>query len=198
MQVLRSSASVLGKRGLGNHRLCHESADAGFNRFIFDAFKCLEQRFQNDLSTVARHGHADLLANRFLAAAEDEVIREGLQASPFSIRKRAGFLPVIDVRAAPARAGDRVGGLGGIKTTIDLREACSLDVEAEFGRQETGFFGLPYVHAFGNEVESSLDGFALSGPFLICGSGRNIGQRLRAGLGNAGGFGNLEFKTEVS
>lgn len=138
-----------------------EGSDAGFNAFVILSFESLEQSFEDELCTVARNGHADLLAHALLRAAEHEVVREGLKTSAFTIRQCTVFGPVIDVRAAATRAGDGVCRLLGVKSTVNLGKTCAFHVEAKLGWEQASFFSLPDVHAFGNEGKALRDGLAL-------------------------------------
>ena len=57
---------------------------------------------------------------------------------------------MVDVCATTPRAGNCVGGLLRIKSTIDLRKTGPLHVELELVRKQSGVFGLPNVPSFGN------------------------------------------------
>ena len=85
-------------------------------------------------------GHADLTAYFFLGPLENEIVGESLQASPFAVGQGTVFRVMIDMRAAAARAGYRVGRFIWVQTAVDLADACSLDIQLQ------GWRTVSYTH----------------------------------------------------
>lgn len=154
--------------------LRREDPNGRFDALVGFALKGFQERLKNEQSSVARYGHADLLAYRFLRSAEAEVVGESLQTRAFAIRKRTILRSMVDVRATAARARDGVGWFLQVKTAVDLREAHALDVKFQILGEKPSLFRLPNIPTFGDKGEMFNHLSRLSRRLLICGVDRDV------------------------
>src|SRR5699024_516271 len=80
-------------------------------------------------------GHADLLADAFLASFKDEIIRGSLQSGTFPVRQSSGLGPMVNMRAAAAASGHSIRRLFRIEPLINLADFCSHDIQLQMLRK---------------------------------------------------------------
>lgn len=123
---------------------------------IRDATEGFEDGYENLACSFAGDSHADLLAYLLLGALKDECIWEGLKAGAFAVCEGTGFLVMINVGSSPARACDGIGWFRGVKTTVELADSGSTDIEKEIG---SGLerLGVEDVLPFPDELQTFSD-----------------------------------------
>lgn len=161
-----------------------------------DAGQGAQQGLENDLRAAAGDGHANLLADRLFAAGEDESVGERLQTRPLPVGEGPGLAPMVYVRPASARAGDRIGRPLGVEALVYLAYLGALDFQPQVGRQvgRERILPRPYVH------QALDDGGRLPRGLVVGGVGRD-GRRLDglpASHGSVGpGARDLELEGQV-